>query len=133
MSVIYIERRTLSVVRDFHYEGGIYFHAIDLNTDNLYLVDFNYKPLLRYTSDLSISEIKEHSSDDLFDKNKSIGDTIGHIHLVEGVWVFRDAKTGNVFNKDFTIQQVEGVIDFEVEVSKLWLKQKFPLNAQEGE
>ncbi len=61
-----------------------------------------------------------HPNPLLCDPAVHVGPRLGTFHLKEGKWEFRYAD-GVLLESNFTIDMCEGLLDFEVEVSLLWL------------
>lgn len=117
----------LSLIREFFHEGGIYFHYIaPRHNDEVILTDFDGKPLLRYSSSCDIQEIDEDKHHLIFDRKQNVGQQIGRIFLRDEGWCYQLWNDDAVMSK-YTLDHVEGVLDCEVIISKLWLSKKFPL------
>jgi len=115
----------LSQIREFFCHGGIFLHFMALShNDTVLLLDFNMRPLIRYTSNGIVQEIDKDKVDQVLDLKANVGKILGRIRLGSPYWEFINEETQEVTVSKYTIDQVEGVLDFEVELSKKWIVDK---------
>lgn len=118
-------RSNLSHIREFFCHGGIFLHFMALShNDTIILVDFDQRPLIRYTSNGIVQEVDKDKADRMLDLKANVGKILGRVRLGSPYWEFIDEETQEIITSKYTIDDVEGILDFEVELSKKWIVDK---------
>lgn len=98
----------LSFIEAFEHNNKHYTHSIDLDNDSVYLFDDDSNPLLEYTSNAAIYQVGETPI------------RLGRFNIVDNHWVFTDEITEEKI-KGNSFSEVEGLLHFEIKISKRWL------------
>lgn len=96
----------MTVIREFFHDGGVYYHDLNLNDDSVSLVCLEREKLLTYDYGGVARTVD--------------GEIWGRFTIKEGAWVFTYGSTGGTLQGNPTTE-VEGLLNFEVKVSRIAL------------
>lgn len=118
----------ITPIRQYLHNGGIYYHEMDLNSDTVIVKDFEGQHLLIFDSSARLYDVSGLSKEALHGVlNRSIKHNmpmVGHCALNDDQdWVFH-ADGVEIVSK-FNLRQVEGLLDFEIDIAKWWME-KYP-------
>jgi len=102
----------MTLIRHFEHNGKVYRHLMDMEDDSITLVDEADKELICYDA-----------SCDVMDISASPAKSLGRFVLENDYWIFR-RPNGGVIETVHTIDMVEGLLDAEVVISRVWLNKQ---------
>lgn len=114
----------MNVIRTYLHQGLIYYHVMDTDTDRILLKSFEGNYLLMFDSNCKVYDISALSTETALGVVKKL---VPHNMPIAGLfslneqqyWVY--TSEGQEIVSSHHLNEVEGLLDFEVEVAKLWL------------
>jgi len=111
----------MNIIRQFRHDGRFYFHTSSTVNDSVTLWDSDHKPLLHYDSSAQPMDVRDYPNpEELHRRRKIPGKRLGSFHF-GGDTISFEYEDGTVVASNISIHKAEGLLDFEVIISKRWI------------
>ncbi len=119
----------MSIINEFLVEGGIYYHDFCLGNDSNLLCDFDGHPLILYTRNGNVEDVRGKDKALLKTSMTRVGEEIGSFRINENNnWIYK-SKEGKIIEGENAISG-DSLLNTEVLVSKHYIQLWFPLPEQ---